>query len=112
MGAYLANVPRKNEKFNLKTLGNNESYHHIRYDIIWFTNYSSLSPQVICGDSLFLFICFFSLFLSEFLKTVIKKMNECLWVRMSPLTTDMPKVHTKSLSKFLQIMDHVSNLHY
>ena len=55
---------------------------------------------------------FFSLFLSEFLKTVIKKMNECLWVRMSPLTTDLPKVHTKSLSKFLQIMDHVSNLHY
>ena len=39
-------------------------------------------------------------------------MDECLWVRMTPLSTDLPKVHTKSLSKFLQIMDHVSNLHF
>lgn len=61
--------------------------------------------QVICGDSLFLFI-YFCLFVFYLNFLMIIKMNECLWVRMIPLTTDLPKVHTKS-SKFLQIMDHV-----
>ena len=41
---------------------------------------------------------------------VIQKMNECHWVRMTSLTTDLLKVHTKSLSRYCHIMGHGSNL--